>query len=134
MLKECDAVALQGNALHQCGEFHLQPPEKGAEVASVDVSEHRLVLLWSNGVLQAFSQQAAPNAQVRLDHMFSGCLHVSCKRVCMLCMSVQAKGEVLGAGRKLAAITPGLYWAAGVSEDPVSEETRRFPRGVRGEA
>ena len=69
MFKECDAVALQGNALHQCGEFHLQPPEKGAEAASVDLSEHRLVLLWSNGVLQAFSQQAAPKAQV--NHMFT---------------------------------------------------------------
>jgi hypothetical protein len=66
MLKEWDAVALQGNALHQSGEFHLQPPGKGIEVASVDVSEHRLVLLWSNGVLQMFAQQAAPHAQVHL--------------------------------------------------------------------
>ena len=96
MFKECDAVALQGNALHQCGEFHLQPPEKGAEVASVDLAEHRLVLLWSNGILQAFSQQAAPKAQVRqVYHMITGCLCVSCKRVCTLYMSVHAKGKVL---------------------------------------
>jgi hypothetical protein len=87
---------MQGNVLHQCGEFHLQPPAKGAEVASVDLSEHRLVLLWSNGVLQAFSQQAAPKTQVRLvNYIFTGCLCVSCKRVCMLYTSVQAKRKVL---------------------------------------
>ena len=62
-------AAAQGNAVQSCGEFQLQPPEKGAEVASVDVSEHRLALLWSNGVLQCFSHQAASSGQVPLPHL-----------------------------------------------------------------
>ena len=57
-------VAVQGNALQSYREFPLQLPEKVAEVASVDISEHRLALLWSNGVLQCFSHQAAPSGQV----------------------------------------------------------------------
>ncbi len=59
-----DAAAVQGNAVQSCGEFQLQLPEKGAEVASVDISENRLALLWSTGVLQCFSQQAASSGQV----------------------------------------------------------------------
>ena len=59
-------AAVQGNALQSCGEFQLQPPEKAAEVASGAVSEHRLVLLWTNGVLQSFSHQPASNGQVHV--------------------------------------------------------------------
>lgn len=55
---------VQGNVLQPCGEFQLQLPEKGAEVASVDISANRLALLWSNGVLQCFSHQAASSGQV----------------------------------------------------------------------
>ena len=62
-------AAVQGNAVQSCGEFQLQPPEKGAEVASVDISENRLALLWSNGVLQCFSHQAALSGQVNSKHL-----------------------------------------------------------------
>lgn len=70
---------MQGNALHQFGEFQLQPPEKGAEVAVVDVSEQRLVLLWSTGVLQSFSYQAAASGQVVRAHKALPC-HMHARR------------------------------------------------------
>jgi len=57
-------AAVQGNALQSCGEFQLQPPEKAAEVAAGAVLEHRLVLLWTSGVLQSFSHQPSSNGQV----------------------------------------------------------------------
>ena len=66
---ELSAVAVQGNALQTCREFQLQLPEKGAEVASVDISANRLALLWSNGVLQCFSHQAALSGQVVSQHL-----------------------------------------------------------------
>jgi len=76
-------AAVQGNALQTCGDFQLQPPEKAAEVASGAVSEHRLVLLWTNGVVQSFSHEPASNGQVLvtlfcslhcLVNTFLGCL------------------------------------------------------------
>ena len=56
--------------LQSCGEFQLQPPEKAAEVASVDISDSRLALLWSNGLLQCFSHQAASANQISLRLLF----------------------------------------------------------------